>query len=448
MKTNSLENIDKLLAEKAEEQQRVKRINDQLAEMQRAEKERRKAELKAAKREYKESVHNGETWDDLVEEWNKAQRIIQQDKSATSPQYQKHSKAKEKKTSKTKRAERMRQLAANHKRFIDPAIQSDRGNKRVRPDLRPAKLSKVDKVIDRMVELNSRMKVNEHIEHNSTKQGNSSQKTQSEELPQSRRIISREFSLPWDSVKFLDGQIIIRPFKVNVRDFTPFSQIVLERKESRKSFNYLREYFKEKLPEIKCYTSSTRGLVIIDNIKFDTALLMLQKMQQTSDDVEIIEDGVVHSPKFDACCERGKRMTDEEFRKYKSEFIDYLINIRHKSYSVIPCQECMRYEMSKETYDMEDAFMFIVRNNDGSCTIVYENLNIDRSTLLFRTERGKEMEAARQIFTFMNGKDTNKRSSLRSKWVKMRGHGVVRYKSLNHTDISDWRFSISYFRNY
>lgn len=415
------------------------------------EKEDHKKALKAAKESYKKSMERGETWDDLVKADKKRPRITH--KPLQRSEDSEHI-SRTKKTKPNKRLILQRLDERHVAGYVDPKLQEAPRKKKSKKAKQ--KTNKQDK--------NKQLKNRKEIRKQTNRQSLEEQRRKwieklHEDLNTERREeaikeqrqkalanVSADFPLDWDSVTFGNGQIIIQPFVVDVHGFKPFKTLIIEKKEARRSFNYLRTYFKEKLPKVMCYVSSLRGLVIADTIKLDKALLTLRKLEQV-DDIEYVE-GNSTSSKFDICCRKGKQMNESEFRRFKSEFIDYLVAKRKTSYGVIPCQECLRYEMSKETYEMEDAFMFILPNNDGSSTIVYENLNIDRSTLLFRAEQGHDMDAARQVFTFMNGMDINKRSSLRSKWIKMKGHGIVRYKSLNHTDFSEWKYNLTFFCNY
>lgn len=420
----------------------------------RSEKERHKAELKAAKKAYKESLRNGNDpiepiIDSFIE--NERERQNKFHSSVNSYLIGSHNNTSNKQKKAERRPRIIKELNSRHKPgYVDPDLQETKKHKPKFSGkiITPKRKTAVRNEAQMSIEEKRRQWIEQfHLKELAKKTTKDVPPIVEKKQVRGNIVISDHFPLHWKYVDFYNGQIIIRPFTANVRNFRPFKQLVIERKDSRRSFNYLRTYFEEKLPTVMCYTHSLLGLIIVDNIKLNLAITTLNRLESISDDIEIEEGSKVARSKFDICCKKGNKLTEDDFKEYKSEFINYLIKEKSISRKIIPCQECLRYEMSKDTYDMEDAFMFVLPNFDGSSTIVYENLNIDRSTLLFKAEKGKEMDAARQIFTFMNGMDLNKRSNLRNKWIRMKGHGIIRYKSINHTELWDWKYNLSQFRN-
>ena len=132
-------------------------------------------------------------------------------------------------------------------------------------------------------------------------------------------------------------------------------------------------------------------------------------------------------------------MDPEEFKKYKSKFIDYLADVQSKEYKVIPCVENMSHSNSMT---MEYAFIFSIKCGSDRVLIVHENVNPDRSTLLFYVREEGFMGTLRSIYDILQSSETNKRSSLRSKDIDIDKSKITMYKSLNHDDSYSWKASI------
>ena len=84
--------------------------------------------------------------------------------------------------------------------------------------------------------------------------------------------------------------------------------------------------------------------------------------------------------------------------------------------------------------------MFSLKENTGRYLIVYENVNPDRSTLLFEVEEKDYELTAQSIYDFLQSAEINKRSNLRSRNIELKEANVKRFRSINHD--SSWKYSI------
>lgn len=151
------------------------------------------------------------------------------------------------------------------------------------------------------------------------------------------------------------------------------------------------------------------------------------------------------SMSFSQALSKAKQMTEEEFRKYKSKYIDFLIMEQSKKYKVIPCVERLAHANSDTT---EYAFLFSLECHSGRILIVHENVNPDRSTLLFLVRHEVYDKAIRAIYDFLQRAEINKRSNLRSKDLDLDDAQITSYKSINHDDIYSWKQMISSYKRY
>lgn len=132
-------------------------------------------------------------------------------------------------------------------------------------------------------------------------------------------------------------------------------------------------------------------------------------------------------------------MTEEEFHKYKSKYIDFLVEQQSKEYRIIPCVEKLSYANNDTT---EFSFLFSVKCKYGNVMVVHENVNPDGSTLIFIVKKDAFNEAIREVYDFLQGAEINKRSSLRSGSISLNRKMIIRYRSVNHDDINSWKRAI------
>ena len=92
--------------------------------------------------------------------------------------------------------------------------------------------------------------------------------------------------------------------------------------------------------------------------------------------------------------------------------------------------------------------MFSIECKSGDILIVYENVNPDRSTLLFIVKRESYDQCIRAIYNFLQSAEINKRSSLRDKELDIGVSGIERYRSINHDFLYTWKRVINNYRQY
>jgi hypothetical protein len=243
----------------------------------------------------------------------------------------------------------------------------------------------------------------------------------------------REWILDWNCVMFKRGHIVIYARQDLGFKFSPTEISV---SKSMESFNYLKKYLNERLSPVRCEIVGFK-LRIIDRINFDDAIQQFATAARQG----IIRTGdgrtkVISSPQsmsFSQALSKAKQMTEEEFRKYKSKYIDFLVTEQSKQHKVIPCVERLAHANSDTT---EYAFMFSIECSSGRILIVHENVNPDRSTLLFLVREQDFNRSIRELYDFLQGAEINKRSSLRSRDLEIDSAKILRYKSINHDDYS------------
>ena len=255
----------------------------------------------------------------------------------------------------------------------------------------------------------------------------------------------KDWILDWSCVRFKDGYIVV---SAPLDDKVKFKTKAFPLKGSIEAFNYLKDYLNDRLSPVHC-TVEKMNLTIYDQIRLNEAIV---KFATASRQRGITSAGSSPTKRiapvqmsFKQALSKAKQMTEEEFKKYKSKYIDYLITLQSKNYKVIPCVERLAHSNSDNT---EYAFMFSIECSSGKILIVHENVNPDRSTLLFLVREQDFNRSIREIYDFLQGAEINKRSSLRDRNIEIKNAGIVSYRSINHDDIYSWKQTINTYKQY
>lgn len=255
----------------------------------------------------------------------------------------------------------------------------------------------------------------------------------------------KEWILDWNCVNFKQGYFVVVPPTDGSVKFKPeavSSPGVLE------SFNYLKDYLNDRLQPVHCTVEGMK-LTIYDKIRLNEAI---EKFATASRQRGIKTSGITtrriapQQMSFKQALSKAQQMTPEDFKKYKSEYIDYLVTQQSEKYKVIPCVERLAHTTGDTT---EYAFLFSIQCKSGDILIVHENVNPDRSTLLFIVKCENYDKSIRAIYDFLQSAEINKRSSIRSGDIDKGEVGIECYNSINHDYLYSWKRVIaSYKRNY
>ena len=245
----------------------------------------------------------------------------------------------------------------------------------------------------------------------------------------------REWNLDWKCVNFRDGYFVVSPPAYGIIKFNP---LAVSYPGVHESFNYLKEYLNDRLATVRCSVEEMK-LTIYDRIRLEEAI---EKFTKASKQRAIKTSGAAAANKivpqqmsFKQALSKAQQMTPEEFKKYKSEYIDFLVKMQSKDYKVIPCVERLAHSTGDIT---EYAFIFSLKCGNDNIMIVHENVNPDRSTLIFEVKSATFNNSIRAIYDFLQSAEINKRSNLRLRNIEMEEAGVVRYRSINHDNFYQW----------
>lgn len=255
----------------------------------------------------------------------------------------------------------------------------------------------------------------------------------------------KNWILDWNCVRFKDGYIVV---SAPLDDKVKFKTKAFPLKGSIEAFNYLKDYLNDRLSPVHC-TVEKMNLNIYDQIRLNEAI---EKFANASRQRGITTTGSIQIKRiapvqmsFKQALSKAQQMTPEEFKKYKSKYIDYLVVEQSKEYKIVPCAERLAHTTGDTT---EFAFLFSIPCGNDKVMIVHENVNPDRSTLLFLVRKEEFQKSIRAIYDFLQSPEINKRSSLRSRDLEIDSAKILRYKSINHDDYSSWKQTILFYKRY
>lgn len=257
-------------------------------------------------------------------------------------------------------------------------------------------------------------------------------------------LLNKIFIMNWEDVSFGNKYYSFNPNHNKFLSNNIIEKLYIEDSRSRESFNFIIKYLMKRMPTIHFQITNNQTIKLLDKEKpsLEAAINFLVKEQAKYNiGVGEIAEATGHVLKaekltFDSAMSKAASMKPEDFRKYKSLFINYLISQQHKQYKVVPMSESITH--SNLTFE-EATFIFTMKSWNNSLLLIIENVNPDRSTIIFKVNTNKYKNALLTVFDFMQSNIVNKRSSIREKSLSFSECGIIEYWSCNHDSFNDWK---------
>lgn len=258
-------------------------------------------------------------------------------------------------------------------------------------------------------------------------------------------VFTETFTFKWSEVKFYNRYFIFEPQlgkRIGKNKITPLR---VDDYRCKPSFNYILSYFQDRLPGISYKITTDFKVELGSKPLFEAALSYLTKEQERIDaGVSVMSSAsritATVKRNFESAMSKAAAMKPEDFKRYKSKFIDFLVEHQMDEYKVVPVSENVSH--SRSSYD-EASFIFTAKSWDGRVFIIIENVNPDRSTILFKVLPEKYMAILRVIFDYIQSDVINKRSAIRDNELDFGTDGVLAYWTFNHDSYTDWMHRLS-----
>nr|DAO03129.1 MAG TPA: hypothetical protein [Caudoviricetes sp.] len=235
------------------------------------------------------------------------------------------------------------------------------------------------------------------------------------------------FYLSWKYVTFTSKAIYLyHPH--NSKSSYPFEY---KTNDSNSAFNSIKSYFINRLPPIYVEAKDRQIIKILDVqnisncIKKLTAKAVSDKQyKRTGNDRALI------SKKKDLF---SKEISD----RYKSKYLDWLCSHQSDCYPIYYSIEVRTNSDLISTN--EDAFIFIIATGMKQITIIYENTNDSRSTLIFKAEKSKLNDAIKEIHELFASDIVNKREQIANGKLNHPLCTPNNFWRVLHTDFENWK---------
>jgi len=259
------------------------------------------------------------------------------------------------------------------------------------------------------------------------------------ELHPIRKEVIKTYKLYWEAVNFGDGFLIYAPDIQ--QDGVKVSPLKYYNKDLKESYNYLRGFFQKKLPDVRC-TIRNEKLYLVDILELDKAILKIKENKDKwlhtieTEESKTIVSNYLYS--FKKSYDVAATLSPDYFKKYKSQYIDFLVNKQLENYRITPVIERLEHYDSQTN---EEAFMFTLEtSNEDNLCIVLENVNPARASIIFYILKRGYKKTLHNLFDFICGTEINKRSKLHSNSYELVSIGVLKYECINH-DLN-WKYNM------
>lgn len=301
-------------------------------------------------------------------------------------------------------------------------------------------ISLIEKIHNQLRVRENLQKSNEYKKEQIIKEKNKKEELRKKGIDTS--IFKKTFTVNWDDVYFCKNYYTFNPNYNNSISKHHIERLYINDARSRESFNFIIKYLMKRMPIIRYQITENFTIKLIDTPLLEVAINFLVKEQAKYDigvgEIAETTGRILKAEKltFDSAMSKAASMKPEDFRKYKSQFINYLIFQQHKQFKVVPMSESITH--SNITFE-EATFIFTVKSWDNNLLLIIENVNPDRSTIIFKVFPDQYKDALQTIFDFMQSNLVNKRSSIRENSLTFSNCGIIKYWSCNHDSFNDWR---------
>jgi hypothetical protein len=246
---------------------------------------------------------------------------------------------------------------------------------------------------------------------------------------------SGTFGLPWNFVKFYNGEMmLIHPKPSQRGTLLPYRYRHLS---IVAAFNDIKHYIQARVPRL-IVTSRDGVIVGVENFRnFKKAI------PQFLNHIKYNEADYIQNNISQSALKVGRAYTlnqlHDVIRKSKSPYLAFLSEKQITSKKIYYIIE---YSVHEKSSTDEYGFIFTIRNsNDGVTTVVFENSTDEsRSSLIFFIETKMYQIGIQHIINFLASDMVNKRQKLAYQSIAFKSNAIRWYCRVVHQNFYDWKW--------
>ena len=235
------------------------------------------------------------------------------------------------------------------------------------------------------------------------------------------------FYLSWKYVTFTSKAIYLY-HPNNPKSSQPFEY---KTNDSNSAFNNIKSYFINRLPPIYVEAKNRQIIKILDVQNIGNCIKKLI--------AKVISDKQYKkTTNSKAFISKRKNLFSKEIADtYKSKYLDWLCSQQSDSYPIYYSTEVRTNSDLINTN--EDAFIFILTTGMKKMTVIYENTNDSRSTLIFKVEKSKLNDTIKEIHELFASDIVNKREQIANGQLNSQLFTSNKFGRVLHTDFENWK---------
>lgn len=242
--------------------------------------------------------------------------------------------------------------------------------------------------------------------------------------------ITKVVEIEWNKVVFNEGRAwITNPLGVD--------SVVYDEDGLKESFNRIKKHFNNSFPKIKLGLSQSNNILKVINPEIFKQLIIFIKnshhklnLPKMSPKIVIEENNQLAKIEELSSTNLRDRIFDKD-----SVYLNYLCHRQDKSYPIYCNYENIA---SQGIQNYEEAYIFTITTSSGMNIYIYENSSTFRSSILFISEKEESSKAIKQIHSYFNSNEGNKRKLIQLNQVDFESP-IYTYRRIIHSSFEQWK---------
>ena len=221
--------------------------------------------------------------------------------------------------------------------------------------------------------------------------------------------------------KFPDGTNGHLPFRYNSA-------------QSRRVFSNITQYLFKQLPSIYVESKNGRITKVLSPLSLTECIKLIEQRLSQPDIIQCEAKKSVQRRDI------SKSETKSIIKNFKSKYLDYLCSLQIEEYKVVCCTEQRTTASGADV--TEYSFIFTIKSTPRITIIVFENVNLTRSTYVIKVNTVQYDGCIDKVFAYFASEILNKRQKIAQGNLRINHTGIYGFERLFHRNYLSWCDSI------